>query len=195
MYDSLASLHNPNSGFSLWTFEAKKEYEFSPCSVVISVKWISATRRMKILRFFFLFNCTEFGTESSVWQSYDVGTFRQLACSSGPLGGLRIKGDRSPCSRRQQGQMTRKDPLRQLWRIYIIVCVNFFQQMGLRFKSCATRSRQLLRWWISYRYNISISRRVYYLHNGGQLNYSTNLVDYLSTYVLAAWIIHADDSW
>lgn len=91
--------------------------------------------------------------------------------------------------------MTRKDPLRQLWRIYIIVCVNFFQQMGLRFKSCATRSRRLLRWWISYRYNISISRRVYYLHNGGQLNYSTNLVDYLSTYALAAWIIHADDSW
>lgn len=45
--------------------------------------------------FFFLFNCTEFGTESSVGQSYDVGTIRQLACSSGPLGGLRIKGDRS----------------------------------------------------------------------------------------------------
>lgn len=43
----------------------------------------------------FLFNCTEFGTESSVGQSYDVGTIRQLACSSGPLGGLRIKGDRS----------------------------------------------------------------------------------------------------
>lgn len=48
---------------------------------------------MKILSF--LFNCTEFGTESSVGQSYDVGTIRQLACSSGPLGGLRIKGDRS----------------------------------------------------------------------------------------------------
>lgn len=42
----------------------------------------------------FLFNCTEFGTESSVGQSYDVGTIRQLACSSGPLRGLRIKGDR-----------------------------------------------------------------------------------------------------
>uniref|UniRef100_A0A8W8NKP4 Uncharacterized protein n=1 Tax=Magallana gigas TaxID=29159 RepID=A0A8W8NKP4_MAGGI len=37
----------------------------------------------------------KFGTESSVGQSYDVGTIRQLACSSGPLGGLRIKGDRS----------------------------------------------------------------------------------------------------
>lgn len=47
------------------------------------------------LEVFFLFNCTEFGTESSVGQSYDVGTIRQLACSSGPLGGLRIKGDRS----------------------------------------------------------------------------------------------------
>lgn len=39
----------------------------------------------------FLFNCTEFGTERSVGQSYDVGTFRHLACSSGPLAGLRIK--------------------------------------------------------------------------------------------------------